>query len=331
MSRRSRQKKIQPAETVLNYIIPDGVSYLDVNRDLSLLNRRAYRQGQEIYLTVEVFGDNSSNAAELSIFRAPRTWVVANAWTMAFHQWKDQQDDTIDESAARGTRGKHNDFKIYLDGDMKSSPLVLPSNVPVPSMALAIDPDSKGDWDYSQFVIPNDGGVSGNTQEYYGHLLGPDIADSKGLVHAYAEARSRPHPSDPAVVDVVGPSSGGLYEEMEDVGEESGEILDNVRYENNAAPYPVGTTTFEFYPGGEQTLSAIPSGWDIGADNWLVCEDTLIVRAGSTISTDATKPFGVLCGLLRLNNSGDEILQVKIRVMSGPVKGLAALPLQDVN
>lgn len=325
--------KIEPAETVLNYIVPPGVSYLDINHDLSRLNRKGFRQGNEIYLTVEVFGNkNAVNPAELAIFRAPRTWVVANAWVMAFRNWHEQQMETVRESSGSGTVGKFNDFKIFLDDDMQASTTLAPSNVPQEALALPIDPECNADWDYSQFVVPNDGGP-GVTAEYYGHLLGPDTATSKGLVHAYAEARSRPQPVDPSTVREGLGQEGGLYADMEDVGEIIDEVLTNVRFENNAAPYVVGgrNSTEEFYPGGENEAAATASGWDVSANHWLVCEDTLIVRAGATISTDATSPFSVLCGLLRLNNIGDDIHQIKVRVMPGPHKGINALPMQDVN
>lgn len=336
MARRKarRTTKIQPAETVLNYILPPGVSYLDINHDLAMLNRRGFRQGTEIYVTVELFGNkNAANAAEVSIFRAPRTWVVANAWVMAFKNWKEQQKENTDDSSGIGTEGKFNDFKIFLDDDMQAGTTLVPSNVPVESLAVAIDPDALSDWDYSQFVVPNDGGVAGNTVEYYGHLLGPDIATSKGLVHAYAEARPRPQPADPSIVSTTGVDEGGLYADMEDVGEIIDEVLTNVRFENNAAPYVVGglNSTEEFYPGGENEASAIGSGFDATANHWLVCEDSLIVRAGATVSTDVTAPFGVICGLLRLYNNGDDIHQIKVRVMPGPHKGINALPMQDVN
>lgn len=326
--------KMQPAETVLNYVIGPGVQYLDINHDLSLLNRRAFRQGTEIYMTIELFGSSSAtNPAEMSVFRAPRSWVACNAWTMAFNEWKDQQSDVIDETGSQSVEGKYNDFKIYLDDEMVTGSIVKPTMAPLGSLALAIDPDSLTDWDYSQFVVPNDGGVVGATVEYHGHLLGADVATSKGLVHAYAQRRARPFPFDPSTVAVVGPSSGGLYEEMEDVGMDSGEILDNVRYENNAAPYVIGgaNSIFEFYPGGAEELASLVSGWDATANRGLVHEDTLIVRAGSTISTDVTRPFSALCGLVRLHNSGDDIFNIKVRVMPGPHKGITALPMQDVN
>ena len=100
-------------------------------------------------------------------------------------------------------------------------------------------------------MVPNDGAV-GTTLEYYLHMLGDDAAlagdDTKGLIKAYAEGRSRPQQVDPNIVDV---SMGGLYGEMEDVGDNFHDVITNAQDHNHVPPYLIDSgSAVEFYPGG---------------------------------------------------------------------------------
>jgi len=47
---------MQPAQTVLTYTAPDGVSYIDIAEGLSQCNRRAYSQGMEYAVGKVTFG-----------------------------------------------------------------------------------------------------------------------------------------------------------------------------------------------------------------------------------------------------------------------------------
>lgn len=326
---------LKPCERVLQFLVPSGISYVDISRSLSMINRKQFKQGYSYAIQAELFGNtNAASSSQVAIMRLNHSWVTVNSWVMAMANWRDQQRDAMFESSGSGTMGRYNDFKVYLDSTMSTAgtSILVPCGAPEPTAAAVIDPDVSYDWDYSQFVIPNDG-APGVTGEYYGHLCGPDSATSYGLVAAYADARPKPHQYDPNTTPVAGTSAGGLYEEMEDVGDEMPEILDNLRYRNNEPPYPIGSqaSNTEFYPGGEQPSSAIANPFDITADNFFICQDTLIVRAGSTMSTDSTGAFQAYCGLLRLNNSGDDVLTLTIHCLPGQYHGVAAIPMQEVN
>ena len=318
MARRKSQK-LKPAERSMEFIIEEaGIYYLDLANSLSRINRAAYRQGYDYAVErIELFStsNTSTDSSSITIERLPAGWVTANAWVKAFKAWQKQQRDAMDDTGGESLLGKYNDFKIYMDSvhPEVAVPFLTPNGFATLATAQITDPTAVADWDYSQFVLPQ---VDGITDEYFGHIVGPDTATSKGLIHNYALSRSRPQAHDPNVVGIVGESTG-LYGDMEDVGHDMDEIMDNVQYRNNTPPYIVGDrSNFEWYPGGA----------DDGGLTWV---DTLLVRGGATLSTDATGGFTALCGLIKMVADGPAV--IKVTMMPGLYKGVMARPLQEVN
>jgi hypothetical protein len=266
------------------------------------------------------------------LFRLPNTWVTANAWVKAFHVWKDQQDEALDAAGAQSSAARYRDFKLYYNwahynGEtLGSTPVTQmhPSGFLSEATAQAIDPGAQMEWVASTFTVPNVDGVMGVTEEFYGGLLGADTGAYRNVIHAYAESRSRPHPIDPSIVTDGGDPSpqGGLFVEMQDVGEDLEEIVTGVQEQNNAAPYVIGgvNSDEEFYPWGSN------QGDDQG-----LSQDRLIVRAGSTIATDSSGPFTALLGFLWFNNGTGSAIECRIHIAPGPYHGVLARPMQDVN
>lgn len=329
---------MQPCERILEFQVPAGeYAVIDTAWMLSQLNRRSYRQGmQYAYEKLEIYQVVPTTAGVLSVSRFPNTWVTVNAWVKAFHAWKNQQDDVLEETDYWSTVSKYRDFKIqYNAGHASGSYAGGTNNVtqPVPygvhtlSAAQAIDSGAEMNWDYSQFVVPNLDGSGGTTGEFTGIMLGDDdtsgAALCMGLIKAYALSRARPHPEDPSTVnDATLATPSGLYAQMRDVGEDMIEIQGNIIARNDSPPYIVGGTdsSKEFYLGGSNST-----------DDGGVTIDKLIVRANSTVSTDACVNFTALCGLLWLNNTGADDLECRLTVAAGPYLGVMARPMQDVN
>jgi hypothetical protein len=141
-----------------------------------------------------------------------------------------------------------------------------------------------GEWNNSLVVVPNQGGVSGNTQEYSLHMVGEDDPapqQSKGIIKAYQGSRGTPQSPDPATPPNI---EDNLFTEMFNVGMNNEDIVDNAVDRNDNLPYP----QFE-YPGG-----------DINA-NGLVFHDNLTITgttvSGKTSCGGTTFP----CGLIRLD------------------------------
>lgn len=327
---------IAPCERTIVTSIPNGWGILDIGWALSQQNRKAYRQGMEYAIAnVEIFGLDPASEGSVQMYRLPNTWVTANAWVKAFKVWREQQDDAVEAAGARSSVARYRDFKLYYNnghyaGEIGGTALTQmhPSGFLSQATANLIDAGARMDWEYSTFVVPNLDGVGGVTEDFYAGLLGTDTGSYRGLIHAYAHSRARPNPVDPSNVDQMGPApEGGLFVEMQDVGEDMQEIIEGVREQNDAAPYVIGgvDSTEEFYPGGENNPA--PSGTDYLG----LSQDRLIVRAGSTIATDSSGPFTALLGMLLFSNGTGGAIEARVHIAPGNYHGVLARPMQEVN
>ena len=97
MAKRKRSKKSKshtPAVRHLRYQMTNSGSpltevsvFVDLAKDLSLVNRRLYRQGMHYFVKkVTVTSRNSDNGL-VSVSAAPTSWVVSAAWKKAFNLW----------------------------------------------------------------------------------------------------------------------------------------------------------------------------------------------------------------------------------------------------
>lgn len=304
---------------------------------LSQINRRSYRQGYELaFEFLEAYQSAPEQNLSMTIHRLPNTWVTVNAWTKAYHHWKEQQDEAMDESDTWSMRAKYRDFKVcynagHASGDYSGGTGNVQTAVPADTIGLAaaqaIDSGASMDWDYSMFVIPNLSGATGTTEDYIAHMLGGDMPQSRGVILAYAESRARPHPEDPSIV--MAPTAvlpdGGLYAEMADVGDDMQDIVDLTFHQNVSPPYIVGGTDSvdEFYLGGDN--NGTTQGIEV---------DTLTVRAtNTTLTSDRTGPFTALCGLLWIENNSDTENHIvcRLRVAAGNYKGVLARSMAEAN
>lgn len=315
--------KIQPCERVMEFQLSAGSNYIDLAQCLSYINRKMYRQGMEYVVSnIELVGSNA-DIITASLQRVIHGWSSANAWVKGFKHWNAQVNENLREAGAESIRGKYADFKIAIDDDHSTAANLLPKNFLTPAAAAVIDVDLQYDWEFSQVLIPVDGAAP---EEPFLHFVGPDSATSRSLVYNYALSRARPQAIDPNAVinpvSLVGAETGGLYQEMIDLGDISEEVLDHAMIHNQEPPYLVSDYSgYEWYPGGQ--------GFDLGG---LTNQDTLVVRAGSTVGTDNSGPMSLYCGLLHVLASAEAAASVlRITVMPGEYHGVMARPMQEVN
>ena len=327
MARRNarRSKKVKPAETTLNFDLYDGTSYIDIAQCLSLVNRAAYRQGYQY--AIESMELVSQGASTVVISRISNSWPIVNAWVKGMALWKKQQDEKMDEIGAEDTIARYRDFKIAMEQHHATTGFgnnLLPSNCPTLAQVQAVSATANVEWLQCEVVIPNDT-TPGNTTEMPLHWVGDDIAGantSKSLVKAYAQSRSRPQTPDPNIVDVP---FGGLFGEMFDVGDDSGDIITNAQDRNHVPPYYIDDdSAFEFYPGGEGLDVAGTGGMGLTDEYYMSTEPT--GRFVSSYGGSAVIP----AGLLKLVHSGDPAI-LRIKLAAGHYKGVMARPMQDVN
>ena len=348
MARMSRKVKNVERTFVFDLDIPDLTTvksdglYIDAMQCHALVNRFATRQGNNVLIENLEIGCQPGGAFEATILRLPQHWSCVNAWTKTMRHWIEQQNETAREAGLESTVAAYRDFKIFFDaahaqGGVQSN--LIPSG-------YGITPPATGgyDWNASQVVVPNDGGVAGDTQEYYLHMLGDDqgVANtSKGMIKAYAESRSRPFESDPNIVDV---GYGGLFGEMEDVGEIIPDIVNNFREANQEPPYLVDRgTADEYYPGGvNQGVGPINPSGTIYPGQFV---DIISVNASQNYNTDSTGSFAAPCGLIKIVINATGVLPgspvdlgdapfslwVKLTLAPGHYQGIAGISMQEAN
>jgi len=302
----SRGGKIQPAVQTMEFIFEPSTAprYISLSAAASILNRRFYRQGLNWAvggITV-IAAPQTSGTIEIS--KMPNTWVVSNAWEKGFRMWQKQQNEALEDSGTQSVKGRFNDFKVFAD--------VAHSATATPHFVLPRDLNddeflAPEEWLYSQVVVPNDGGVVGNTVEYNLHMVGNDTlaGNSRGLVQAYAESRAVPQSPDPATIG-PGQASVSLYADMFNVGNDDSEVLLNAELRNDELPYDQ-----IIYPG--QTNNG-PT---------LEILDRIYLNPASTIPGKyQLAGSNVPCGLLRVDGTAvDASFKLMVHLIPGNHRG----------
>lgn len=328
MAKRSFNKKaraLQPAVMKLNYLMaPNSSNYISITRDISRLNRRFYRQGLNLAVgNVRVISAPAAVAnvgSQCFINSIPHTWPVANAWNKAFHAWKAQQDDAIDEMGGESGVARFRDFKISMESSHDINAAISPRQLgpgrivgPFPTnVPTSAEVSPSEDWQPSQVVIPNDG-APGVTNEYLLHMVGPSTATSKGIVAGYEFSRAFPQSPDPATPAM----ETSWLNRMHDVGDNSDEIVENATDRNNELPYDQNQ-----YPGGDS--------------NFIQLETQGFAFNQSTVGLNSynTGPFTAPCGLLRFdfnNQTGEAGITnvVIIDLVPGNHRGYLAETMEE--
>jgi len=295
-----------------------GTHFLDIGQIASLCNRKFYRQGMNWAVGNIEFWTNGD--ASLHITKLPNTWTMANAWTKSFALWKESQNQVLDVDG-RDILGKYADFKIFYDTDHQVN--TVGGNL-LPFGFATTGASAEYDWDPTTYQVPNDP-VSGTTTEYEIHAIGPSTGVSLGAIAGYAASRARPQQNDPNVVDSASPED--WMTALFDTGENLEEIRQDIEDDNDSPPYLLGApgSQLEYYPGGGSQATTMSS----------YIQDILVTRSGTSLTSDNSGPFLAPCGLLRLDVQhqldapSESILFLEL--VPGPVKGLMAQPMQEMN
>jgi hypothetical protein len=257
-----KSKKMQPAVTRLWFHInsENATNYIDLSLAASAANRRFYRQGLKwavAGMTLHTAPDGETPVSgNFDVSKIPETWMAANAHTMVKKLWMKSQDQVLDDQPS--IAAKYRDFKIYLDENMVGATRQGVGSNPATDGEILMPIDRRnltalpGEWAYSTIQLPSAGGSSAPTEVLL-HMVGQDVTsgtESRGLIHGYALARSRPQ-----LVDPNTPSDTGWITEIFDVADNLDAIRQDVADNNDLPPYRVGDTqtglTDEYYPGGE--------------------------------------------------------------------------------
>jgi len=300
---------MQPAQTVLSYDVPDGISYIDIAAGLSAVNRRAYRQGLEYAVGKVVFAYSSNPQAimnvNLACQTAGNTWVVHNAWKKGFAHWVAQQRRArrlIGQSA----KPAYEDFKVYLDDAHRAG-----STLGV----LAGDGGAvqSGEWDYSRLLWEAD---DNSIDEVYLHLIGGNVSTTDwGLILGYQESRATVEATSPELPAEFNTNMYALMAADEDLVAD--EVADNMESENDQAPY-----SYAEYPGA-----------DVNSDSPWTQQFAIV---STTLPVGVVPGFVAQCGLIKVGISARDVngsdaaaptTGVQVHLVPGSYKGVMAAPM----
>jgi len=330
-SRKSSKKKTNvPAVRHLAYTVTNPVPgvqtayWFDLFSHLSLVNRRLYRQGQQLHIKKITISSRNTVNGYATASTAPTSWVTYGAWKAAFRLWMEMRKGhggAPGSGLPRGvTPATWADFKVYLSDNHR---VALPAQLPVP-LDMAGNPVSEltSEWIYSKFQSPDKAGAT--SDEFVSHLLGDNnppgpvgTFDSVGIIQGYEDSR-RTVQQDQTGVDI---EQDSWMVNLFDDGDTLDAIAEDLRDDGDLPPYAM-----ELYAGGAVNMS-FP----------IIQQQKLIVQHGAGNATSGgTAPSVTLgnvlapCGLLRLDLLSDvegDTFDILIEIQEGSAKGVKALPM----
>lgn len=194
-----KYKKGTPVQTRLSFELGGpGTEFIDIAQALSIINRRAYRQGCYYYInSIELY--NNENA-HVDIHTLPDTWITRAAYRRALAIWNEQNQRVMTNTG--DIAGKWHDFKVYMDLNHAQRGSTPPS---LHGPDALYEVKSADDWNYSKMVSAddNDDGVQ-DADSFVLHMLGGHDGstgqwDSVGVIKSYEDTRSRVSTDEPVI------------------------------------------------------------------------------------------------------------------------------------
>ena len=313
--------KIEPAVTTLWYQVADGVSYIDLAKDLSATNRRLYRQGyvyavQDVQVTL-MAGLRTTDVWQARLGVVPNTYMTHNAWRKAFRAWRRQQKEITDHLGP--ITGKWADFKVYLDDSMEDGTILTPTASDGGALSM-------GEWEHSKLVFDDDG----TEREFKMHMIGSsnltDTNEESGiaLIEEYSDSRLIPN-QEP---QMAGAASDSIYAKLMGTDEMSDMLVDNAEADNDFPPYDV-----DDYYGGATNGDAAHDVQYISCSAQqattrcpgFIAPLGLIRIETNELAIDSVDPNAALSTVYADGTAATAI--VGITVAAGPYRGVLATPM----
>jgi len=278
--------------------------YIDLARDLSILNRRLMRQGRLYHVkkisvvSIDTYsGVPATNAGLVSVGVIPYNWVSQKAYLRAFETWT-EMNKTATSQIAGDISGTWAAFKVYLSQEMRAATLARPIDNGGNEYKL-------GEWEYSSLVTP-DGTTGAITFDL--HMLGANSGvapnyNSVGLIKSFGESRATVQGTDPNVPAIA---SDDPLVNVFDYGTGIDEVIDLMEYQNDAPPYDV-----DEYPGD-----------DTNGPKPMVIQQTSIDNGRGSLPG-----FSAMCGLVELEIKSpvaNDVYSVLVELAPGSYRGIKA-------
>lgn len=316
---RTRSRNMEPAVqtmTFANITAPGGgvnQSYIDLSQCASIINRRFYRQG--LNWAVAGFKITAAGGSGLvQVSKIHNTWVSSGAWEKTMRHWLKQQNDALEDSGTQSVVARFRDYKIFLD-DQHVTQFIAAGNDLNLTNLIPFPGQGTGDWEPSQIVIPNDGGVPGNTLEYYVKMYGGDDANAKDIVEGYIKSRSVPNSPEP---ETIGNADQSWLAEMTFVGDSEDTVILNAQFQNRDLPYDQ-----DFYPGSP------------GNNDAAILHDQSYLSTTTIGGTTRLKGGNFPCGLIKLTtinlDPAEELtFTLQVDMVPGHHRGYLCEPMTEM-
>lgn len=313
----SRKKSKTPAVRYLRYELTNSGTpntetshFIDLARDLSIVNRRLYRQGKDYHVkkitivssntpSVTVFdpAGNKQNGGRISVSVVPYNWVSQMAWKRAFKTWN-EMNKTATSQVAGEIQGTWADFKVFMDVQHRAATMLRPKDNGGNNYDL-------GEWEYSALVTP-DGTTSAD--DFNLHMLGDHLGsvgawNSVGLIKSYGESRATVSDASPNVPSIA---SDDPLVNVFDYGTAVDEVIDILEYSNDNPPYDI-----DEYPGD-----------DTNGPKPVIVQDTTLVDGRAIMAG-----FSAFCGLLEFEAKSpvaNDTYSVLVELAPGKYRGIHA-------
>lgn len=227
--------------------------YIDLAQALSMVNRRAYRQGLYYYVSKVSFSNNTEAYCQVNTL--PDNWMTKNAWKRGYRLW-----NRMNREAAAGDNiyPKYHDFKVSMVQGANPAP-------PIHGQIGATTAYLADDWVMSEFVTQDPylhGGAASDTpveahnaDAFQAHMLGAHTGSSGawtsiGLIESLQDVSALlPSVGEPTL---LGDADTDPLAALFDAADTTDDIRLNLDEDNDEPPYNndlfVGRLTTETVP-----------------------------------------------------------------------------------
>ncbi len=225
-----------------------GTVYLDIAKALSIVNRRAYRQGLMYYVASASFSNGTTAYCQVNTI--PDNYMTKVAWIRGFKKWSE-----MNRRASDGEGGsiypKYHDFKVLMNSGAGST------LNPCYGFLGSTTAWTADDWVISEFVTEDPylhgGGASDtpveahNADQFTAHMMGAHTGSSGawtsiGLIHSAQDTWAFNAATEPVL---LGDMDTDPISNLFDSGDTHDDVRLNLDEDNDAAPY-----NYDFFIGG---------------------------------------------------------------------------------
>ena len=235
--------------------------YVDIAQCLSMLNRRAYRQGLYYYVAAVGFSNNTEAYCEVNTL--PDTWITKAAWLRGFRKWSEMNRRANDHS---DVTPKYHDFKTQMTSTSAAVCQPVAYGDIDSSTNYSVD-----DWVLSKFVTDDPylhGGAASDTpveafnaDAFTSHMLGGHYGTSGAwtsisLIRSYADTKRDAGGAAAGSPELDGDASIDPLANLFDSSDTHDDVRANMDVDNDEPPYNSDLMTGE-YSVEETTVGAV--------------------------------------------------------------------------